>query len=176
MEELWDDYLQYLLWACGLQKQTRYSELFMFLHNVEFTYLLRRDQNREEDGLYLREDFIPPEEYSENNLNMFGAHWCSVLEVLIALALRVDREYIGDPSEPHPERFLMEMLKNLGLTRFQDGRFVQSGAAKVLQRWMDRVFERDGRGSPFPVKHDPRDQRRLEISDQMISYINENYD
>lgn len=174
MEELWDDYLQYLIWRCGLQRMTKLSNVFAILHDIPFTYVLDRDNNREEDGCDLRNEYNIPDGFSVEVEEAFFTHWCSVLEMMIGLAIRVDDEFIGDPAEGHPEDFFMEMLENLGLTKFGK-RYCEEDVVNIVQKWLDRRFDKDGRGSPFPVRYDYRDQRELEIWDQTISYINENY-
>lgn len=175
MEELWDDYLQYLIWRGGLQKMTRYSRLFEILHDIKFTWVIERDDNREDDGVELRDDYDIPDGYSEEEDEAFMAHWCSVLEMMIGLAIRVDDEFIGDPAEEHPEDFFMEMIENLGLNIYKGNRYREDDVIKIVRRWLNREFDRKGNGSPFPVRRDRRDQRKLEIWDQMNSYINENY-
>lgn len=175
MDELWDDYLQYLLWRCNLQKKTEYSRLFEILHHINFDYIIERDENREEDGIYLREDYKIPNDFYSDLHEPFYCQKCSVLEMLIALAIRVDDEFIGDPSESHPEIFFMEMIKNLGLINFKKNHYKDDEVLFIIYQWMHRKFSCYGRGSPFPVKYDIRDQRKLEIWDQMISYINEKY-
>lgn len=173
MEELWDDYFQYLIWRCGLQQMTKLTNVFAFLHNIPFTYVLERDDNREEDGCDLRNEYNIPGEFSVEVKEAFFAHWCSVFEMLVGLAIRVDDEIIGDPAEEHPEDFFIEMLENLGIA---DGRLKENYIYLMVDRWLKRKFDKDGRGSPFPVHHDHRDQRKLEIWDQMNAYISENYD
>ena len=175
MEEMWDDYFEFLIWRCHLQNFTRWSRLFEILHNVEFRWILERDENREADGVDLRDEYDIPSGYTVEEDEAFYAHWCSVLEMLIGLAIRVDDELIGDPEEEHPEIFFMEMIKNLGLDRFRGNRYAEGDVIKVVDRWLDREFDCDGRGSPFPVKRDIRDQRELEMWDQMNAYISEKY-
>lgn len=175
MEELWDDYLEYLIWRGGLGRMPGYSLIFETLHHMNFTCLLDRDENREDDGVELREHYEIPDGYEVEIEEAFYARKCSVMEMMVALAIRVDDEYIGDPAEAHPEDFFMEMIENLGLDRFRGGRYQESAVIKIVQRWLDRRFTAHGLGSPFPVLNDWRDQRNLEIWDQMNSYVNENY-
>lgn len=176
MDELWDDYLQYLLWRGNLERLTRYGRLFEILHHMEFRYIIERDENRDADGADLRDGYDVPNDYSVEEDEAFMAHWTSVLEVLLALAIRVDDEYIGDPSEEHPEKFFMEMIKNLGLDIFKGNRYREDDVHRIVDKWLDRGFARNGVGSPFPLHHSRRDQRRLEMWDQMQAYISENYD
>lgn len=176
LDELWDDYLEYLIWRCGLQKFAKYGKLFEILHNIEFTYILDRDGNRHDDGADLRFDYNIPDCFNENLDEDFYSHWTSVLEMLIALAIKVDDEIIGDPSEEHPEEFFMKMIDNLGLLKYKGNRYKEDNVIKIIDRWLNREFDRDGNGSPFPIKYNHRDQREVEIWDQMNAYISENYE
>lgn len=177
-EELWQDYLQYLIWVCHLERFQNYTRLFEMLNNLEFYWSIDRDDNRAGDGMELREDYNIPHDitFGERDLRIyFMEHPCSVLEMLIGLAIRVDEEYLGDPSDPHPEYFFWEMIKNLGLNEYTDRKFDVGSVKRRVSMWLDRRFTKNGLGSPFPVYNDDRDQRDLEIWDQMNSYINEKY-
>lgn len=176
MEELWDDYLQYLIWLCKLEKYRKYSRLFEILHNIEFTWIIDRDDNREGDGVILRDNYDIPYDYRSHQSEMFFNRHCSVMEMLVGLSIRVDNEFLGDPAEEHPEKFFMEMIRNLSLDRFTGNRYLEDDVIKIIERWLNRKFDRNGRGSPFPVRRDHRDQRKLEIWDQLNSYINEKFD
>lgn len=174
MEELWYEYLDFLIKKCGVRIGALYKDLLNILHNIRFTWEIGRDDNREADGVSLRDDFYIPDECSEYEIDFYERP-CSVLEMMVALAIRVDNEYIGNPAESHPGPFFFEMIENLGLRRFIQGKYSEDDVYEIVERWLKREFDKDGKGSPFPVKHDRRDQRDLEIWDQMISYINEKY-
>lgn len=175
MDELWDDYLQYLIWRGGLEKMIQYEKLFDILHHIDFTWIIERDDNRAEAGICLRDNYDIPYDFTEEEIDEFMNRRCSVLEMLLALAIKVDDDIIGDPAEEHPEKFFMEMIKNLGLDKFKGDRYSKYGVIKIVNNWLNRNFNRDGTGSPFPVKRNHKDQRRLEIWDQMNAYIIENY-
>lgn len=175
MDELWDDYLQYLIWRGGLQKMTKFGRLFEILHHINFEYILERDENREGDGVELRDDYSIPYCFDVELEEAFYDQKCSVLEMLIALSIRVDNEIIGDPSKEHPEKFFMEMIENLGLDIFKGNQYRDADVIKIVRKWIDRKFNKNGIGSPFPLRYDCRDQRKLEIWDQMNAYISENY-
>lgn len=172
MEELWADYFQYLIWRCGLQKYRGWERVFEFLHNTEFAYILERDGNRYDDGVRLRDAYEIPEEFSDNLADEFMDKPCSVFEMLIGLAIRVDDEFIGDPKEEHPEEFFMEMVRNLRLDKYRN---CSRKCEDIIHVWLNRRFDRDGNGSPFPLKNPIRNQRDVEIWDQMMTYINKNY-
>lgn len=175
---LWDDYLDYLIERGNLSRKFR--NLFKILNNIEFRYDFERDENRDADGHDLRKEYYVniPSWCSTELKDAFMGHWTTVLEVLIALAMRVDDEYIGDPGEEHPETFFMEMIKNLGLDKFHGNIYAydKNIVIKVINRWLDRDFSKNGVGSPFPLHYNKTDQRNLEIWDQMQAYVNEKYE
>ncbi len=175
-DELWDDYLKYLIWRCRLEKYVKYGTLFKTLHNIDFYYIIDRDDNRDEDGYDLRNDYKIPKEFVSMR-EEFYSRKTSVFEMLIALSIRVNDEIIGDPSDEHPEYFFIEMLDNLfGSLKRNNHLNDQNYIIDIVNKWLNRDFRDDGFGSPFPVTHDLRDQTKLEIWDQMMSYINENFE
>lgn len=173
---LWEKYLDFLIDYCGLETQANnYWRLFSILHNIPFSYSIEMDENREYDGRDLRKRFPIPRKCEKRGLEAFQSHPTSVMEVLVGIAVRLEREYIGDPADVHPELFFMDMIENLGLITCHGFYYPVSIVTKKIDRWLSRGFEKNGFGSPFPVKHDSRDQRNLEMWDQINSYVAENY-
>lgn len=150
----------------------KHEKLMNELHKIPFIYLIPRDANRDEDGLSLRREYA-------DLLRLYRIPFegmpASVLEVMAAIAIRVDGEYIGNPHDERPDLFLYEMVKNLGLLVFDDRNFNSESVHKIINTWLYREFRSDGLGSPFPIQNDTRDQREFEIWDQMNHYIFENY-
>ena len=168
--QLWDEYGIWLVNHVRLRKMG-YSQLMKRLHDTPFIYILERDGNRADDGINLREEF-----YREKDMDV-GVYDhrddCSVLEMLVALAIRITDEYIGDPDENHPEWIFWEMIRNLGLNDFDDWQYDSKRVDMILNHWMYRDFSYDGRGSIFPVKDPRRNQRSIEIWSQMNEYLSE---
>lgn len=177
MEELWDDYLQALLWIGGLEELgsgvVRVCEI---LHDMPFVWELERDENRAIDGMKLRNRYDIPLEYAEFEEEFYDAD-CSVLEMLLGLSIRVDDYIIGNPKEPHPEEFFLTMIQNLGLVRGRDLHIAcqDRTVRQRVKNWLHRWFSPDGKGSPFPLRRARLDQREVEIWDQMNAYVSENY-
>ena len=166
----WDDYRVWLLNRVGFSKKN-YNTLMANLHKSPFEIFIDRDDNRAEDGISLRDEF-------GSDLGFRRVAFdkpCSVLEMLVALSIRIDNEYIGDPNDEHPENIFWEMLCNLGLDRCTDKRFNEKYVYNILKKWICRDFNKDGRGSIFPLKYSTRDQTRIEIWAQMNEYLSENY-
>lgn len=155
----------------GFPAKLSYNHLLYFLLNKSFKYTIPRDDNRVKDGLSLRykyfEDFDNPEE-------ILGVN-ASVLEVLIGLSIRLDREYIGEPGDPHPEIIFWEMICNLGLDKFDDLKWSEDEAEKIVNKWLLRDYDFDGKGGIFPLSVATFDQRNTEIWDQAMAYVIEKY-
>lgn len=171
-ERLWNKYLDWILEKYLKIHQPKYRLLMEILHNTPFVYVIDRDINRADDGLYLRNDFYEYMNLDENF--MFGREAC-VLEVLAALAYRMETEYVGDPEDPKVGKIFCEFVKNLGLNRFTNDRMDADLVAKIVKKWMMRDIKFHGECGIFPLKITNRDQRSLELWSQMQEYITENY-
>lgn len=171
-EQIWDEYLDWLLKYVNFKKKG-YHRLMEKLHHTDFEWYIERDRNRAEDGLNVRRIF--EEEMCDHTVQLIFDIPCSVLEMLVALADRIENEYIGDPNNPHPEDIFWEMLCNLGLDSCTDRMFDPSRVSYILQNWMFRTFDFYGIGSIFPVENPEIDQREIEIWSQMNQYLMENY-
>lgn len=167
MDKIWHDYKLWLLHFCRFRRPN-YNNLIDQLINSPFEVVLDRDLNRISDGEDLRGKFL-----MENGLNgTFYNHPVSVLEVLIALAARVDGEYLGNPNDPRPDILFWEMICNLGLDKFDDKKYDSEAVFEILDVWIGRKFDKNGVGSPFPVGKNIHDQRKIEMWMQMTAYIN----
>ena len=76
-------------------KDISYRKLIMCLHETEFTYCIRNDKNRAEDGIDLRRRFTLIE--YEDDLSLYLDGPCSVLEMMLALAIRCEESIMDDP-------------------------------------------------------------------------------
>jgi hypothetical protein len=146
-----------------------YWRLFHYLHLIEFTWCdwIPGDENRAADGQYMRYRYF----------DETGNPWpdrdepCSVFEMLVALARRINDDLVElDPRSWSP--WFWEMMKNLRLDLFDDRHWNERQVFRVLDRFLRRTYKRNGAGGLFPVQ-DPRDQRRIEIWYQMNQYLNE---
>ena len=154
----------YKEWVISLLGRPKIPMMFVdILYNVEFRWIIPEDRRRAEDGLNLRREYPKIRFLSEDDQN----RPCSVLEMLAAFAIRIDREWVGNPGENRSYIVFDDMIRNLSLTK--------ANANYVLDRWLNRDFHPDGRGSIFPLIHPTADQRHVEIWRQMLAYINERY-
>ena len=170
-DKRWHDYTNWMMRKINFY-DPNYTILIDFLNKIPFIWTIEMDQNRASDGLYLRKMYYEDRYFDENF--MFGRD-VSVLEVLVALAIRMDNEYVGDPGEPNPGIIFLEFLENLGLDSCVNANFSCEKCEKIIEIWLKRRFNSRGIGSIFPIKKPKRDQRRIEIWSQMQEYIMENY-
>lgn len=176
VHNLWDEYFNWLMKNLNLKKKG-YSELLFLLFETPFRVVLERDNNRLDDGKYLRNHFFLDIGVDGD----FMDHPVSVLEVLIALCNRIDAEYLGNPNNPRPDIIFWEILCNLGLDSvcFTDSRIKNPSNLRnfyrIIDNFMDRNYDFNGKGSLFPLKSVSFDASEMEIWDQMQAYLSEKY-
>lgn len=174
----------YFEWLCDMvhvdQEERSYWLMAKDLYNRKFYSLIPHDENRACDGKQLREEYLEEYGYSDRLLDI--SEECSVLEMLIGLARRMDFE-TGDPyefdgdSEKRMVYWFWELIDNLGLLSFDDESYVEFGGMTEVDRIIDNFLERqyasDGVGGLFPLNNDEIDQRDVEIWYQMSMYLAE---
>lgn len=172
--KLWLNYGDWLVKLVGFERKG-YDNLMELMHMTPFTYTVERDRNRASDGQYLRGQYF--DEVRVGYAGQFDRYDASVLEVLVALAIRLDNEYIGDPGEGHPEEIFWEMLENLGFDtpKARNAHFRMHYCYEILVYWMERRYDRRGTGGVFPMRKTRRNQKKLELWDQAMEYVSENY-
>lgn len=155
--------------VCGdrYPRDISYRRLLMTLHDTEFIFTIPRDANRAEDGRNLRYRFAYDTGYDE--LYLDGP--CSLLEMMIALSIRCE-EIMDDPTIGNrmPQWF-WGMVVNLGLGSMDDARFDADYIYDVIERFLDRDYEPDGRGGLFTIKRCEEDLRDVELWYQMCWYL-----
>lgn len=185
MKQAHDEFDGYFLWLCELVNADldRYSELLYILHMTDFVWSIAQDESRASEGLLLREEYygLDPDE----DWIMFLEKPCSVLEALIPLARRMNDMFEDENKSDMTRVWFWEFIKNLGLKKYSNVRLETAPIAYVetdfldiqfiLDNWLNRQFEFDGLGSPFPLKEAASDQREQSMIYQMYAYVTENY-
>ena len=167
---------EYFDWLCDLvcedrfSSQISYKKLLTCLHEIDFRYSILKDQNRAEDGLDLRYRFSCKTgiEYAELYLD----NNCSVLEMMIALAIRCEETLMDDPKIGNRTgQWFWGMITNLGLGSVTDDQFDRRRVETIITRFLDRDYEPDGRGGLFRVRNCDCDLRTVEIWYQLCYYL-----
>lgn len=173
-DEIKAEYFEWLTYIVGLDRNSML--LAKELHGKEFYSVMGNDYNRAEDGKHLRDIFADESFFRDYTcLDMP----CSVLEMLIALAIRIEAILEEPDIENRTQQWFWELLRNLGLDKFTDDEFYPNGGPeevnRILTDLMERQYSRNGQGGLFPLKVAKKDQRKVEIWYQLSAYLLENY-
>lgn len=171
-------YEQYFHWMCGKVYGFQYSgpsyqKLLTLLNKIPFTYLFEMDGNRADDGIALRNRFGHETEF-KNYYILFDImpEPCSVLEMMVALAIRCEEHIMDNPEIGNrTSKWFWTMIDNLGLTEMDDSDYSQPIAEMVIQRFLEHEYARDGRGGLFAIPGTKRDMRNADIWYQMMWYL-----
>lgn len=175
-EELNDRYLDWmyqLVCDSRRDKRSSYRKLFSYLYIRPFEFSISLDGNRAADGEDLRYRFGYVEGYSDHQVARYlDDRPCSVLEMMIALAIRCE-EHIMEDSEigDRTGQWFWTMIESLGLEDMTDTRFDIDHVGKVIDRFLNREYSRNGKGGLFTIEGTTRDIRSVEIWYQMFMYL-----
>lgn len=153
-----------------------YSRLLKFLFDHEFVWSNRTetDANRADDGIRLRLLYLQDEKRLGAKGDMRLP--CSVLEMMVALSIRIDSDIMGEAGEKaNAGKWFWEMIANLGLADMTNSMYDEGKVISVIETWLGRTYKRNGSGGAFPLKRTRVDQRKVPIWDQMGEYLVENY-
>lgn len=171
-DQIKDKYFEYL---CELvdtmrfARQNSYRKLLMHLHNIEFTWFVPNDDNRADDGIQLRRRFGLSR--NDTGLQIYLDGPCSVLEMMVALALRCEEWMDNTEYGNRTGQWFWGMISNLGLNSMRDSNFDRNYVNDVIARLLNREYEPDGKGGLFTVKHCNHDLRTVEIWCQLSWYL-----
>lgn len=148
-----------------------YRKLLMHLHNVPFRYSILKDENRAADGVDLRRRFAY--DYGDiDDADEYLTDPCSVLEMMLALSLRCEENIMDDPSMgDRTKQWFWGMISNLGLGSMSDDQYNKRYVDHILDRFLDRDYDPDGKGGLFTVRNCKYDLRDIEIWVQLLWYL-----
>lgn len=142
-------------------------KLLRELHSNEFVWTIARDDNRAEDGVNLRREFLVQTGLEPDD-EWFNVG-CSVFEMIYALC-----RHAAYQDGRRPYDWFWEIMENLGLAELNDASSIRpDDVAAVTQRLVFRQYERNGAGGMFPINNPRFDQRRVEIWYQLEGYLEE---
>lgn len=163
-EEYRDQYLKWLLNLAGLERSDGIL-LFSFLLDMTYYWQNDYDQARAGDGRYLRYYYVDKDGIQEaidnfghpyaDIVDEFVRSWpVSVIEVLLAMAIRLDKEYEYCASEgDRASLWFWIMCENLGLDLYlvSNADFNINDAKMKVIKWMDGDYDKNGKGSPMAL-------------------------
>lgn len=169
-------YLNWLFERIDKKQCNKYSSLLILLFKYIFseTKECPMDVNRARDGIALRKRF-----YEETNLiseDMYERMTkddCTWLEMLIALAIRIDDQMMFDMNLGNrtSEWFWM-MLNQMDLDKFDNKHMDEKQVVNIINKLGSRNYDNQGKNGIFKCKNDVR---KVDIWYQMMQYFNENW-
>lgn len=172
---------EYFEWLC-MQINTRmypsrkFSRLLLELYSTDYRYTFPMDDNRYQDGVDLRYRYGQELGVSQAMIaRVLDGKPCSVLEMMVALAIRVEEHIMADPEYgDRTGRWFWEFIDNLGLIEQTDNNYKPNKVYFALGKFMDRRFNYDGTDGNIIVVREPfNDLREVEIWYQMMWHLNE---
>lgn len=150
---------------CRSVNYSEYIHLLNTLYQTEFYSVIPMDQNREEDAYNLRFKYFGIDDRGDP---------CSVLEVMVALANRMETDIMADSDYGNRSgEWFWGMIFSLGLGNMSDHYFDQGETDFVLNRFLERRYKPNGQGGLFTVECPRFDMRKAEIWYQMNWYLAE---
>lgn len=161
---------QYFNWLCAKvvdRSANIYYGLLQIMHETEFVWIVPGDDNREDEGLLLRQAFMT-ESGSDPDIS-WASTGCSVFEMLYAFSKRAEFQ-TGETAR----EWFWHFVQNLGLDEYrivteEDVEHIE----QVLYNFVWRLYDDSGQGSMFPLRWPKIDQRDAEIWLQFCEYVEE---
>lgn len=149
-----------------------YRKLLMQLHNTKFIPHLRGDRDRANDGISLRRRFSVDSGYEANYLASYLDDPCSILEMILALAIRCEETIMDNPAKgDRTGQWFWGMIISLGLGSMTDMNYDKKYVHGVLQTFLNGGYEPNGKGGLFTIRNCKYDLRDIEIWKQLCWYL-----
>jgi len=182
MSQRSENNISYFDWLFDLIKNKNSQDLKEFisdLHHLGFYCIVPNDDNRIQDAFELRKRYLidfPNGKVPERKSSLS----CSMLELLIALAERMDFILNDGNNTNRIHWWFWLFIDNLKLQKYTsydaDKERKKEINQGIIRKLVEREYSGDGNGGIFPLNYPYRNQQRLELWYQMMDYINENYD
>lgn len=151
-----------------------YSLLLSALYDEPFEVKLKLDWNRHADGIEMRHNFARELGLSSVTIDMAVGTTCSVLEMMIALALRCENDIMGNwDIGDRTNVWFWQMIQSLGLIGMTDDTFDSLIFKRVMTIFINRRYESNGAGGLFTIMNPTKDMRSVEIWYQMAAHLND---
>lgn len=143
---------------------THYT-LLRDLHSTEFVAIVQGDDNRAEEGLDIRKEFLIQAYLPEDPPWMSVG--CSVLEMLIGFCRRAEFQ-----TDIPLRVWFWKLMENLQLDECNDAADdITDFVTEIMDQFVWRTYHPSGLGGLFPLSSTEHDQRLVEIWYQFSEYL-----
>lgn len=171
---------EYFDWLCHLVcgndrfRLRNYHKLLCVLYDREFVWVIGNDENRAEEGICLRSRFASDNGYNSNRVYMQMLQPCSILEMMVALAIRCEENIMDNPQiGDRTTQWFWGMVRSLGLLGMCGGEFDEELTDHILDVFLDRKYRPTGEGGLFIIKNCTSDLRDVEIWYQLCWHLDD---
>lgn len=150
-----------------------YHKLLTFLYQTEFTYIIDMDCNRAEDGISFRYRYGYEHRLDDDVIARYlDTRPCNVLEMMVALAFKVEEQIMDDPSYGNRTgQWFWNMIVSLGLGNMHDNNFDEGYVRWAVYKFLHRDYDANGKGGLFTIDNCRYDLRDMEIWSQCMWYL-----
>lgn len=169
-------------WDEGVIEGAKYVTMLNMLHSTTFTYYTvyndrpSLDENCALKGLDLRRKW-----YREHSkLEPDTSKPCSVLEMMVALAMAIDETVFDFDIGPRNHIWFWNMIKNLGLSGFTDDKYFENPDKfindfyTIISNFMTKRYLKNGKGGLFYIRGYQGDIRDKDIWMQANEWLIKN--
>jgi len=168
------------------EERKGHSGMLALLHQYNFIFDKKNhplDENRLQDGIYLRTIFLQRMDvsqviFSDEEISIWLCHRpCSCLEMICSLANRISNDIMADYENPDTIAYWAQlMLSNLHiLDSTNDDYNALQYIGHSITNFMERKYAKNGDGGLFILRDPTVDARTMDIWAIMSKYIMENY-
>lgn len=164
---------EYFEWLYQIVEGKKYYQLLKELHLIEFYPKVPCDDNRLGDGVNLRYRFADDAKLTKDYIDTYWPKdTCSILEMMVALALRVEETIMGDEDFGNrTSMWFWMMIKSLGIYKMTNDDIDLDKLQEIMRKFLEREYEADGKGGLFTVHNSDKDMRDIEIWYQMCLFF-----
>lgn len=152
-------------------ERARYNKLLSTLYFTRFYYTMPMDENRNIDGLELRNEYSQETGNILNDYTSLSPYQANLLEVMVALSIHCDQTIMTTKST-NTYFWFKEILSDIGLLRCTDDDFPVQFVELKLNNLIQRRYDFDGKGGFFYIKDSPIDLRTVDLGTQRSWFLN----
>ena len=149
-----------------------YNKLLKHLDSVDFTYCIPEDENREANGIELRDIFCYECDKNKETTIPELSRPCSVLEMMIALAINLEEGFAADAEFGDRTGYWFWCMINSMQLGYQDDEDFDPRYADIkINRMLERKYSKDGKGGLFHIEGIGEDMRDISIWMQAMWFL-----
>lgn len=162
-------YYEWLLdFVCTDEDRNLYSNLLSHLYNKDFEWVRPLDRNCAVYGIKMRDEWLN----TVRKRWYFDKNECSILEVMVSLATRMEENVMSNVVfGDRTAYWFWLMIQNLGLIEMDDRYYEEEKVEKILNKFLDRRYKKDGNGGLFVIKDRNIDMRNVDIWQQAMGFL-----